>query len=45
METLTMIRQTLGEENKSCTQEVQPSRDQKGETGEEQSKEHARHFL
>jgi hypothetical protein len=48
-ETLVMFSQAFGEESMSCTQEfewhVQSHRTENGETGEEQSQEHAYNFL
>jgi hypothetical protein len=45
-ETLAMVRQLYGEESMSHTWKFQTSRQKKkGETGEEQSQEHAYDFL
>jgi hypothetical protein len=44
-ENLAMVRQAFCEEKMSRTRKVKLTETEKGETGEEQSQEHAHHFL
>jgi hypothetical protein len=41
---MAMIRQAIGEERMSREWKVQTQRERKGETGEQQSQEHAHHL-
>jgi hypothetical protein len=44
-QTLAMIRQVFGEEIMSCTWKSKLTKTEEGKTSEEQSQEHAHHFL